>query len=181
MFKWQVDNEVALELVNSQRAHEVFQIIRDENEYLSEWMAWPPHTKKIEDYQRFVCDSLHKYAEGKGLVCFILYKSAPVGCISFNYIDYDLKKVEIGYWLSKAFQGKGIMTRACKQLIGIAFTELNMDKVEIPVSVGNMPSRGVCERLGFEKEGIITNSENLNGRIMDHVYYSLSRNTWNQT
>ncbi|MFW8589494.1 GNAT family N-acetyltransferase [Glaciecola sp. 2405UD65-10] len=180
MFSLKIHDELCLELINYHRAPEVFSIIEEQNAYLSEWMAWPPHTKEIEHYKNFIKDSLHKYADGKSLVCFILYKSNVVGCIGFNYIDLSLKKVEIGYWLSQHAQGKGIMTSSCKFLIDWAFEYFDIDKVEIPVSEGNMPSRGVCERLGFVQEGVITNAENLNGRIANHIYYAMLRENWKQ-
>ncbi len=51
-----------------------------------------------------------------------------------------------------------------------------MEKVEISAAVENQSSRKVCERLQFNLEGIITRSENLNGRIIvDHAIYGLHR------
>ena len=39
----------------------------------------------------------------------------------------------------------------------------------------NLASRAICERLGMKLEGIISNAENLNGRIVDHAIYGLHR------
>lgn len=98
-----------------------------------------------------------------------------VGNISFNIINHNLKMVEIGYWLSETYQGNGIITRAVSKLIDVAFSDLAIEKIQISVGTDNLPSRKVCERLGMKLEGIISNSENLNGRIIDHVIYGLSR------
>ncbi|WP_432454898.1 GNAT family N-acetyltransferase [Agarivorans sp. QJM3NY_29] len=65
------------------------------------------------------------------------------------------------------------MTRVCKKLIDIAFDELQMHKVEISAATENLASRAVCERLGLKLEGVISNAENLNGRIVDHAIYAL--------
>lgn len=108
----------------------------------------------------------------------MLYKDKLVGNISFNSINNELKKVEIGYWLSAEYQGNGIVTKSVSKLIEMAFTELNILKIQISVAVENQPSRKVCERLGFNLEGIITHAENLNGRVVDHAIYGLSRNIW---
>lgn len=175
MFTLEIDDQIELSLIGQDTAPEMFEMIQRERDYLLQWLAWPVHTNSLNDYMGYVKRVGHDYAEGKGMACCILYMGKPVGAIGFNYINYSLKKTEIGYWLSKQYQGEGIMTRACLKLIEIAFTELGMEKIEIPAAVGNKPSRAVCERLGMKLEGIITNAENLNGRIVDHAYYGLRK------
>ena len=86
-----------------------------------------------------------------------------------------MKKVEIGYWIKESVQGNGIINRVCKKLIEIAFTDLSMNKIEISVASDNLASKAVCERLEMKLEGIISNAENLNGRIVDHAIYGLHR------
>lgn len=90
-------------------------------------------------------------------------------------IDHDLKKVDIGYWISADYQSKGIVSKCVTKLITMAFTDLAMEKVEISAAVDNQPSRRVCERLGFKLEGIITRAEKINGHVLDHAIYGLSR------
>ncbi|REG84305.1 GNAT family N-acetyltransferase [Marinomonas pollencensis] len=121
---------------------------------------------------------MHDYADGKSLVCAIFYNDTLVGNISFNSIDYDLKRVDIGYWLSANYQGKGIVSKCVTKLITMAFTDLNMEKVQISAALNNQPSRQVCERLGFKLEGVITRAEKVNGRVLDHAIYGLSRADW---
>jgi ribosomal-protein-serine acetyltransferase len=55
-----------------------------------------------------------------------------------------------------------------------------MEKVQISAATQNKPSRAVCERLGFSLEGVITRAENLNGPVVDHAIYGLSRDTWSK-
>ncbi len=179
MFTLDVDKELKLALVEPKFASRYFSIVSEQREYLSQWLAWPPHAKDEEFFLSFIRRSLHEYAEGKGLVCAMLYHDELVGNISFNTINHELQTVEIGYWLSYDFQGKGIVNRSVAKLIEMAFTDLNMQKVQISASVENQSSRNVCERLGFSLEGILTRAENLNGRIVDHAIYGLSRDKWN--
>jgi ribosomal-protein-serine acetyltransferase len=83
--------------------------------------------------------------------------------------------------LAQPQQSKGIVSKAVGTMIEIAFTQLEMEKVQISVAKENSPSRRVCERLGFTLEGVITRAENLNGRVVDHAIYGLSRETWNKS
>lgn len=181
MFTLDVDQELELALVHPKYAKYYLEIVTKDRDYLSQWLAWPPHANDEAFFHSFIKRSLNDYAEGRSLTCTILWQGNVVGTTSFNKIDHSLKTVEIGYWLSSEFQRKGIMTRSVAKLIEIAFTELGMEKVAISAAVGNQPSRSVCERLGFSLEGIITRAENLNGRIVDHAVYGLNRAEWAKT
>ncbi|HFG1639877.1 TPA: GNAT family N-acetyltransferase [Vibrio cholerae] len=181
MFTLDVDTDLKLALVDTKFAPQYLEIVSREREYLSQWLAWPPHANSEEFFLSFIKRSLHDYADGKSLVCGMIYKDKLVGNISFNSISYQLKKVEMGYWLSSDYQGKGIVSRSVLKLIDVAFTDLDMEKVQISAATGNQPSRNVCERLGFVLEGTITRAENLNGRIVDHAVYGLDRTSWPET
>ncbi|MBF4441454.1 GNAT family N-acetyltransferase, partial [Vibrio anguillarum] len=141
----------------------------------------PPHASNEEFFLSFIKSSLHDYADGKSLVCGMIYQDKLVGSISFNSINRQLKKVEIGYWLSSEYQGKGIVSKSVLKLTDLAFTEFDMEKVQISAASENIPSRNVCERLGFSLEGIISRAENLNGRVVDHAVYGLNRTNWPKT
>ncbi len=173
MFVRHLDENVSLALVQSSFAARYYQIVCREREYLSQWLAWPEHANGEAFFETFIKGALRDYAEGKSMTCAMLYRGDIVGNISFNTIDRELKKVEIGYWLSKDFQGKGIASRCVTGMVAIAFDELSMQKVEISAAQGNTRSRALCERLGFTLEGTIGNAENLNGRIVDHAIYGL--------
>lgn len=175
MFTVAVDKELELALIEPSFAKRYFEIVSQEVDYLSQWLAWPVHAKSEDFFLRFINKSLSEYAEGKGMVCAMIYQGELVGNISFNRINRHLKTVEIGYWLSEKHQGKGIITRSVQKLIEVAFYELEMEKIQIAAGEDNLPSRRVCERLGMKLEGIITNRENLNGRIINHAIYGLHK------
>lgn len=172
LFKLNVDPEINLVFLHESLAEQLFKLVDTDREYLSHWLAWPVHIKKAEDYLPFIRDSITKYSKNEALVCAIEYKNELVGCISYNYISHSLKKVEIGYWLASDSQGKGVMTRCVKFLTNHAFNTLKMEKVESSVATGNIPSQNIFKKLGFVEEGIITNYENLNGTIIDHIIFA---------
>jgi len=57
---------------------------------------------------------------------------------------------ELGYWLGKPFWGRGIMPEAAGRIIRRAFEELGMRAVWCGHYEGNLKSRRVMEKLGFE-------------------------------
>lgn len=175
MFTMSVNEQLELALVQPSFAKDYFSIVSKQQDYLAKWLAWPCMAKDENFFEDFIKKSLHEYAEGSSMVCAMIFNGELVGNIGFNSISQSLKKVEVGYWLSEDFQGKGIVANALRYLIDFAFTSLNMDKVQISVATQNLPSQKVCERLGFAREGVISQQELLNGQIIDHIIYGLKK------
>ncbi|WP_413283703.1 GNAT family N-acetyltransferase [Vibrio sp. MA40-2] len=173
MFFSEIDHELKLALVHKSFAPRYAELARDNFIYLQQWLSWPPHCKSKYDFEEFIQHSLLDYAKGKSMVCAIFYHDQLVGNIGFNTINHQLEKVEIGYWLAEPYQGNGIITRACRALIKMAFEQWNMQKIQISAATENAASRAVCQRLGMTLEGIITRNENLGGRVVDHAIYAL--------
>ncbi|MCL6516796.1 MAG: GNAT family N-acetyltransferase [Alicyclobacillus sp.] len=42
---------------------------------------------------------------------------------------WNNRRTSIGYWLGEQFQGRGIMTTACRTMIDIAFHEYKLNRV----------------------------------------------------
>ncbi|MTI12606.1 GNAT family N-acetyltransferase [Sansalvadorimonas verongulae] len=175
MFKLTVDEDICLYLEHESFAPKYYELVNKNYDYLSQWLAWPAHCKTVDSYKDFVKGSLKRYAENKGMSCAIEYKGTIVGNIGFNAIHHNLKKTEIGYWLSESHQGFGIITRSCRFLIDYAFTTLGMERVQISAAKDNLPSRAVCERLGMRLEGIISNCEKVGDRVLDHAVYGIHK------
>ncbi|MBD1558183.1 GNAT family N-acetyltransferase [Vibrio sp. S9_S30] len=173
MFTKKIDDEIQLALVQPSFAKDFLRIRNDNLDYLSQWLAWPPHCDNEDAFLSFIRTSLQHYAEGKSLTCVIIYKGNLVGAASLNSIDHNLSRAEIGYWLEASAQGNGIVTRACLALLDIIFEELKLEKAQLRAAVDNRASRAVAERLGMTLEGVITRNENLNGRVVDHAVYGL--------
>lgn len=181
MFTLKIEKDLDLALVEPSFAKSYYEIVVNQRDYLSKWLTWPPHANSEDFFLSFIRKSLHDYADGKSLICAIVFSGRVVGNIGFNTISYKLKKVEIGYWLRRDYQGKGIVTKSVSKFISYAFNELKMEKIQISAAVDNSSSRKICERLGFKLEGVISNNENLNGQIVDHAIYGLNRAQWLKT
>lgn len=175
MFTLIVDDEVQLALIEHSFAPLYADLVATQQAYLSQWLAWPPYCRSEQDFQLFIENMLHDYAEGKVLVCAMFYHGTLVGNCSLQEINRDLQKARVGYWLSQDQQGKGIVTRALSRLIELAFSHYQLEKIELAAASGNTASQAVARRLGFQQEGVISRAENLNGRIVDHVIFGLSR------
>lgn len=159
-------------------AKEIFQFVDRSRNYLREWLGWVDETISVEDIRRYEEMYLKKFANNEGLSTAIIYKGQFVGKIGINTIDWTLKKAEIGYYLDEAFQGSGIMTRATKGILDIAFNEYKLEKVEILAAVDNHKSRQIPERLCFKLEGINHQAEWLYDHYVDQAVYGLLASEW---
>ena len=95
------------------------------------------------------------------------------GTIGFHNTDRVNEKTEIGYWLIRNMVGNGIITRACKTLVEIAFEKMGMNRITIKCAVSNAASARVPIRLGFTFEGIERNGERYNELFLDLKVFSL--------
>lgn len=180
MFRAVIEPELELRLAHPRMSADYYSLVKQDRNYLSEWLAWPLHAEGEAFFADFFKTSLNDFANEKAMVCAIFFEQELVGTVAFNKISIQLSCVEIGYWLAYAYQGKGIMSKCVSYLIEHAFSELDMQKVQISAATENLPSRGLCERLGMSLEGVITRAENLNGRVVDHAIYGLNREQWNK-
>lgn len=178
MFTCKVDEEVSLKIKDFQDSAELFKLIDSSREYLREWMTWVDATKNEEDVSERTKKDLYEFAEQKGMHFLILYKGSIVGTISLKYFDWSIKSAEIGYWLAEEFQGKGIMTKAVKAVLGYGFQQLQLNKIEIWAAEKNTKSRSIPERLGFIQEGVRRDDEIINGKYVTMVIYGMLMSEW---
>jgi ribosomal-protein-serine acetyltransferase len=174
-FPMQIDEKISLVLVDPQYASEFIELMQVERDYLSQWLVWPKFTFHVSDNLQFVNQSLDQLQTGISINCYILHNGQIRGGAGLVSINQVLQKAEIGYWLSAALQGNGIIYRVCQALMAFAFEHLRLQLIEIRAAEFNHPSRKVCERLGLEFGGTIRNAELLNGKVINHVVYSLGK------
>lgn len=72
-----------------------------------------------------------------------------VGHIGLYNIDWDARKLSIGYWTRSSRRGEGIATEACNGLTRFAFGALGARGVGIGVHRENRASLRVVEKCGF--------------------------------
>lgn len=175
MFDLNIENNLKLKLVHPSFAPRYLELVTRHQEALAEWLVWPPSAVDEAFFLAFVTRSLHEYADGITVPCAMFYQGALVGNAALTRIQPELKKAEIGYWLAPDYQGKGIVTRSVKALMRHAFDDLGMDVVHICAAEQNTRSRAVAERLGMTLEGVISNRENIRGRIVNHAVYAMRK------
>jgi ribosomal-protein-serine acetyltransferase len=141
-------------------------------------LPWVDGTRSEEGVLTFIRENLQAYAEGRGLAAGIWLEQSLVGVIGVHAIDRTNRSATLGYWLSKSSEGRGVMTRSVRALLGYLFEDLSLHRVEIRVAPENSRSRAIPERLGFRGEGHLRDREWLYDHWLDHLVYGLLETDW---
>lgn len=88
------------------------------------------------------------------------------------------RRAELGYSIVKTSWGRGLGTEAAGVLIGFAFTQLDLRRIEADVDPRNIGSIRVLEKHGFRREGYLRERWELAGEIQDGVMFGLLRREW---
>lgn len=87
--------------------------------------------------------------------------------------DIYRKSAELGYWLASPYWGQGIMSQALPRVCARAFERMDICRIFAETMAGNIASRRVLERCGFQLEGVLRQSAYKNGRLTDTCLYGL--------
>lgn len=177
-FYRRIDAELELKLLAEQDAPTLFHLIETNRAYLSQWLPWIEATQKVEDELAFIHSAQIQFQTNETISCSIWYQGRIVGTIGYHPFNWIKSSVEIGYWLAAQFQGYGIVTRACQELITYAFDELKLNKVEIRCGVDNIRSSAIPQRLGFRQESIIYDGEWHHDHYINLRLYGLLASEW---
>lgn len=178
IFSYRIDEDLELSLAEERHAEEGFLLVKQNYEYLRKWLPWLKEDYSLEHSQNFIKRNLQGFSENKGFSMRIVFQNRMAGNIGYNMIDWQNRRTEIGYWLAAPFQGKGIMTKACRALTDHAFNQLKLNRVEICCVTENKRSRMIPERLGFTLEGVLRQGEWLHDSFYDLAVYSMLASEW---
>jgi ribosomal-protein-serine acetyltransferase len=176
MVRLVVGDEIAIRLHEQSNVEELYALIERNRSYLKEWMPWADQGS--EESSEFVKRALQDFATGEACEAGIWYQERLVGSIGLHARNSMFRKMEMGYWISEESQGKGIVTRSCLTMMGFAFDELKLNRVEIQVAVGNDRSSAIPERLGFTREGTLRKMGWHAGEHVDLVVYGMLAEEW---
>lgn len=86
----------------------------------------------------------------------------------------------MGYWIDEAVAGQGYMPEAVVLLLGAAFDDLRLHRVQISIIPRNTASRRVVEKLDIRDEGLAQRYLEINGTWEDHIRYAMTVEEWEQ-
>lgn len=119
-----------------------------------------------------VTRTLQQCAEGVTAAYVIHDDDRLVGRITLSEIVRGpLQSCSLGYWVAEASNGHGLATGAVRDVLGLAFTDLRLHRVQAGTLLDNHRSQRVLDRNGFVRIGVAPQMLRIAGRWQDHVLF----------
>lgn len=173
---WPIDDEAFVRTFTPDDAEEVFALIQANRARLEAWMPWTESTRSPADVVDFIERSLASEHDLEANGIWVGGRAAGTIGLRVNLLVHA---GELGYWIGEEFEGRGLVTRACRLFIDHAFGQMGLHRISLHAGVENRRSRAVAERLGFTREGVIRDGDRVGGgRYVDLVAYGLLEDEW---
>lgn len=164
-----------MRLAEEKDAADVFEYARDPK--VGPIAGWPPH--RDVDESRTIIRTV--FAAPGTAVMELKENGKVIGTVGFvdrHRTEFPGPDDEIGYALSPAYWGRGLMPEAVREVLRHGFEDMGLNTIWCAHYDGNDKSRRVIEKTGFRYRF----SENGRVELMDEVrlehYYALTKEEW---
>jgi ribosomal-protein-alanine N-acetyltransferase len=148
----------------------------ENRQFLAPWQPRRPDGYFTEGGQReAVGAALAQQSSGSAVRLAILDpEGALVGTITLaSIIRGAFQSCSVGYWLAERAQGRGLATAALREAAHVAFTDLQLHRIQAETLTHNVRSQRVLERLGFHRYGVAPSYMHIAGEWQENVLYQL--------
>jgi ribosomal-protein-serine acetyltransferase len=179
MFQLVVDDELTLVLAEERHAQAMTELITRNQARLARWEPWAEQPATLEGTRAYIRSALEDFLRGRQISTIIALERGRrfIGRCGMRINPYAASG-DIGYWIDRDYEGRGIVSRAAKALVSATFDELGLAKVELRTSVANKRSRALAERLGFSLQGILPAALQFSNRADDVALYGVTASDW---
>lgn len=172
-------NNFKLTPLSQKHVTQLFDLIQRNRDVLEKYFPWPPYIKTLEDEENAVRDFINlmqdKSTTISKMIEFVIIdeNNNALGMVDFHSVDNDNMSAEIGYWITKEFEGKGIASDATRKICTYGYNVLNLDEIKIITKKDNERSKNVAVGLGFKTDNVVDNE--------GQITYKMAVTQWNST
>jgi [ribosomal protein S5]-alanine N-acetyltransferase len=91
-----------------------------------------------------------------------------------NIVRGSAQFASVGYWLDRAYAGRGVMPMAVALVIDHCFGTAGLHRIEIAIRPENSNSLRVVEKLGLQEYGYAPRFLHIDGGWRDHRLYAVT-------
>ena len=150
--------------------------------FLTPWEpAWPADTLTRASFSRRVRRQSAEWRDDLtyAFLTFERAGGALIGGLGLGNVRRGVSQTAtLGYWVGEPYARHGFTTEAVRLVIGYAFDELDLHRIEASCLPTNQASRALLGKLGFTCEGEARGYLRIEGVWRDHLIYALLREDW---
>lgn len=137
-------------------------------------VTWEAH-RTLDDSKGFLDYVLNKYENRKTSEWGLVFRenNKLIGTCGFVWWKPEHAGAEIGYALSRAYWGRGLMPEAVNAVIDFAFDKMKINRLEARCNDTNPASEKVMLKCGMKYEGLLRAAVYEKGAFKNHKIYSL--------
>jgi ribosomal-protein-serine acetyltransferase len=175
-----VDDAVVLKPLDEWDPVPLYSLVQANRATWGSRFAWAEAQRSVGDARAYFRNMRRQYLDGRGCHWGLWEHGQLRGGIIEQRLDWANRATSLCYYLDGAAQNRGVMTRACRTLIGHAFAVQGLHRVEIRVPPDNTRGRALPERLGFRQEAVLRGACYRDGTYLDLVVYGLLAADWRE-
>ncbi len=143
---------------------------------VARFLTWPTHTS-VDVTKNLLADWISRYEDDGYFNWVMEYKETEkvIGNISVVKLNENTEAADIGYCMSRAYWGQGLMPEALISVMDYLFDVAGLNRVAACHDVNNPKSGRVMEKAGMKQEGILRAAGKNNLGICDQVWYAMIR------
>ena len=135
---------------------------------------WAPHTEA--EARRYLLAHERARQRGEQIELALVEPRDPgivLGGGSLNNVELEQGRAGVGYWLTSAARGRGVVTHAVRLIARWAFEDLGVARLELTCGPDNHASQRVAARCGFTREAVLRSHMPFKGGRRDTVVFGL--------
>ena len=111
-----IDNHLLLRSFQPDDAPALFKAVDESRAHLRPWLRWVDATTKQEHIQQFIHRTQQQQHNQEAMELGIFLDREIIGGIGMHEWDHMLKKAQLGYWIKKEYEGKGVVMKCLCRL-----------------------------------------------------------------
>lgn len=164
---------LSLEAPSLSRAREFLAAVERSRKLHGRWVVAPDTRAALRTY-------LERTQDGSYHGHFVINAEQQLaGVINIGEIVRGaLQSGYLGYYAFAPHAGQGLMRNALPLIIGRAFRNYGLHRLEANIQPDNLVSRGLVSALGFQLEGYSPRYLKIRGRWRDHERWAITVESW---
>ena len=151
-------------------------LMRESQGFHRPWASAPTDSARFSAY---IEDS-----SGPDFAAFLVCRLSDHAIIGFFNVSQiargSLQSAYLGYAAGEKFAHQGYMSEGIQLVLEVAFSELNLHRLEANIQPGNQASISLASGAGFQREGFSPRYLKIGGRWRDHERWALLADDWYQ-